>query len=665
MGPLRVLLLVLLALHVTAAFSQEDPARLDSILPLLDPSVKDTNQLDMLIMVAESWATSKRAFPYLERLDTLSRTLLKDPDPDVRRRARHARGAFNFFTGYHAKFARNIPLALTSFHAALNDFSVYNEQHAMGECHDALGVMLRAAGEPDLAGNAFRSELTLGRAIQHSKLQVQALVHLAATAMDLEEFAAATAFLDSCNADTPEDSSMVLNERARLLVLRKEPDQAIATLEQSLGIARRADNPWDQLPVLAPLARTLFAIGSFKQSGGVAKACIKVAIEVGDETAQCICLVLAGKAAWAAGDLHNAERSFVRALDLAEENDNIGISREMGDEGSMVSAAHELKNLYTKQGRTTDALVMTELWALLKDSVQHMSGQEELIALQFKQQLVLDSITHEAEKQHTELVHEQRITKERELRYALLISGAFLLVIVLAVWSRMRSMAKTNAIILAAQQELVESERQREAEIVRTGIASDLHDELGSELTKITLHGSEAVRTLRNDPDIASEHLERMKGLSRSIGNSLNDIVWAVDPEHDTLHGLIDHAREFANRMTEDTGIELVLNMDHTESDRPIDPATKRDLFLVLKEALNNALKHAEATRIELSIIGTKKELTLYIQDNGKGRNGQVKDRVGNGTANMERRARRLGAILTVHSSPSAGTKVQLTLPWS
>ncbi|MBL7983916.1 MAG: hypothetical protein JNM91_02910, partial [Flavobacteriales bacterium] len=109
--------------------AQENPARLDSIVPLLDPAKKDTTQLTMLIWACESWSTSPKAFPFLHRLDTLSAELLLHSSARVRERARHARGAFHFFTGYHAKFERNIPRALASFQQAITDFQAGGHEH--------------------------------------------------------------------------------------------------------------------------------------------------------------------------------------------------------------------------------------------------------------------------------------------------------------------------------------------------------------------------------------------------------------------------------------------------------------------------------------------------------------------------------------------------------
>lgn len=96
--------------------------------------------------------------------------------------------------------------------------------------------------------------------------------------------------------------------------------------------------------------------------------------------------------------------------------------------------------------------------------------------------------------------------------------------------------------------------------------------------------------------------MDRISALSKQVGATFGDIVWAVNPQHDTVQGLIDQTRKYAGRMLVDSGITADLTFAHVGPDRMLDPATKRDIFLVLKEALNNVLKHAKATHVIVSL---------------------------------------------------------------
>ena len=642
------------------ARAQENPARMDSVLQLLDRNKHDTLQLGMLIIMAESWYTSSNAFPYIARLDTLSAELLQHPSVAVRKRAQHARGAFHYFTGYHAKFTRNVPLALSSFHAAIADFGVGEHHHAVAESYDALGVLYRAVDEPDKAVQAFREELRLAQLIGHDHLQVQALVHLAAAYADLGDTSTAFAMLDKCAKGGSADSSAVLNERARLRTEQGRVQDAIGLLRRSLNMARRSDNPWDRLPVLAPLARNLLLAGASAEAREIAWECAQLAERMGDQGAHCGCVMLTGIAARAAGDLRGSEDLLLKGLRLAERNGDVGAARELGDEGSMLRAAAELKELYRTQGRTAEALAMTDRWAMFKDSVQRMDGREELLLFEFEKQQLRDSLSTAAKARAGELRHAQQITSEKNRRNLLLVIGAGIIAITLLIWGRLRQMRRSRDAIVKTQGELIRSEKQREAEQVRTRIARDVHDQLGSELTKLSLLGSEIKATAAEGSTSVTGLADDIERIAGEAGRSLRDIVWAVDPQHDSMLGLMDRSRQYCDRMLGKSGIAHSVECSVEGRDQAIDPATKRDLYLILCEAVNNAVKYAKANEISVRFTAYGGRVRLQVQDDGAGFNVPQALRVGNGLRNMKERAARLGAELVIASEPGGGTVVRL-----
>ena len=655
-----VMALLVACIPLGRMHAQENPARLDSVLPLLDATKKDTVQLTLLIWVAESWTTSPVAMPYLRRLDSLSNELLRDPEPRVRKKALHARGAFHFFIGYHAKFERNIPLALSSFHRAVRDFGAGGHLHAVGESQDALGITLRVVGSLEKAEDAFREELRIAKDIGDDKLMDQALVHLAGVMADRGDLALAEAHLDACASGTPEDSSAVLNARARIMLLRKRPDEAEKLLVKSLSIAKRSDNPWDQLPVLAPLARILLQQDRPKDGIAYALQCANLAKEMGDPAAQCACIVLVGMGERQRGDAARAEVLLKDGLALAERNRNVGVARELGDEGSMLFAAAQLKELYKAQGRTADALAMTDRWALLKDSVEHMNGRDEVRLIEFHGEQLRDSLVHASALSQAAVQGERNVADERNRRNMVLCGAIVLGLAIIALWSRLRLVRRTRDAIVEAQEKLVSAEKQREAAQVRTRIARDVHDQLGSDLTKLSMLGTEMKASVRDDPSALAALAHDIDRLASEAGRSLSDIVWAVDPQHDSMVGLMDRARQFCERMLGNSGIAHTIECVVEGRDHPIDPATKRDLYLILRETLNNAIKYAQATSIDVRFNSREDRVRLQVTDNGKGFNMMHAMRNGNGLRNVKERAERLGAELVIASEPGGGTLVRL-----
>jgi len=637
------------------AFAQENPERLDSVIRQLDRTSEDTIQLALLISACESWYTSNNAFPYMQRLDSLSKKLLTSSDPAVRERAVHARGAFHFFTGYHAKFARNIPLALHSFHAAMDEFGSIGSQGALAETYDALGILFRAVGDHEQAFAAFLEERRIAASLQRPHITTQALVHLAACAADQGDFQAATLYLDSCGAGSPTDSSAVLNERARIATINGNRPTAIQLLQESLAIAKRSTNPWDQLPVLAPLARAHYAMDQNTDGLSTAKECERISKEVGDQTAFCTCMVLVGEGERRTGQTKSAEGKLLDALQLAHEIGNIGAARELGDEGSVLHITELLGRHYREQGRVAEALKMSDAWIVAQGELQRMSGRDEMLVMAFREEQLIDSLEYVNTTERESLLHAAKVQSERSKTIMLFAFAILVALIALVIWSRSRLLARSNAAILAAQQQLVESEKAREADVVRTRIASDIHDQLGSHLTKLVMLSDEVIAN-HVDKGSTLKTTNAIKRVAHDATRSLSDIVWAVDPHQDDLSSLVERIRSHSLHMLEGTAIEHTIDCVHTGTHQRIDPSTKRDIQLIHREALNNAIKHAQATRIDVVMNSGPDRIVLRISDNGIGL-GETAGIAGNGVRNMHRRAERIGATLRLERTEK-GTAV-------
>lgn len=281
----------------------------------------------------------------------------------------------------------------------------------------------------------------------------------------------------------------------------------------------------------------------------------------------------------------------------------------------------------------------------------------------------LAKVQAEFEHQKETVLAEARLSAERVKRRNALIGGSLLsvLLVVLAFFyhaSRRsgRLLSEKNTEILRAQEQLVLSEKAREAERVRTRIASDIHDEIGSELTKITFMGRELERSVVDDPGASGQLASRIRMLSTEVGAKLGEVVWAVDPANEHVRDLVAQVHAHAQRMSAGTGIAVDLDLEHSGENRALDPASKRDLHLLIKEALHNALKHAGATRITVSLHTTPAGYGFRIQDDGQGFDPGTVREGGNGLRNMRQRAERLKARFNL--TVDQGTLVEVEGNW-
>ena len=198
---------------------------------------------------------------------------------------------------------------------------------------------------------------------------------------------------------------------------------------------------------------------------------------------------------------------------------------------------------------------------------------------------------------------------------------------------------------------------------MRTRIATDLHDDIGASLTQIALL-TEVLRQRRGDEDpTLSSSLSKIAGVSRELVDSMSDIVWAINPARDHLSDLTQRMRRFASDTLAARGVKLVFRAPEANLAAKLGADTRREVYLVFKEAVNNAARHSGCTRAEIEVATTSAWLTLTVRDDGTGFDAAA-DRVGdgNGLCSMRRRAEAFGGSLEIRSEPD-GTAVTLRCP--
>ena len=199
-----------------------------------------------------------------------------------------------------------------------------------------------------------------------------------------------------------------------------------------------------------------------------------------------------------------------------------------------------------------------------------------------------------------------------------------------------------------------------ETERLRTRLASDLHDDIGSTLSQIAIL-SEVTRTVVSDDPRAADPLERIARLSRESVDAMGDIVWAVDPHRDTPVHLAKRMRRLASDLLPPVGITLGFHVADV-TDAHLGPDVRREVFLIFKEVLNNIVRHAHATHVDVNLALSPHRLELTVQDDGCGAAPDASGD-GHGLWSMRRRAESVGGILDVETRKGRGTRVMLTVP--
>lgn len=188
-------------------------------------------------------------------------------------------------------------------------------------------------------------------------------------------------------------------------------------------------------------------------------------------------------------------------------------------------------------------------------------------------------------------------------------------------------------------------------------MAREIHDDLGSSLTAMGL----ITELLQRQPEFRNNpHIEKISVSTREMIARTNEIIWAVNTSNDTLGSLLAHTRKLATEFLQPAGIAFVYQEEGGQQDQPIGNMMRRNIYLTVKEALHNVVKHSGAANVEITIAVKNNRLHIAITDDG---NGATANTSGNGLGlrNMNRRMNEIGG--TWQLIPGKGTKILLSCP--
>jgi len=205
------------------------------------------------------------------------------------------------------------------------------------------------------------------------------------------------------------------------------------------------------------------------------------------------------------------------------------------------------------------------------------------------------------------------------------------------------------------------AELQHAAEAERARIARDLHDELGAGLTEVTLLASTGFGDFKSQKK-GDDRFGTIAEKARALVSRLDVIVWAIDPSRNSLQAFADYVGSYAKEFLSASDIVCRLKIPIECVAITLEGTARHNLFLAIKESLNNIVRHAAATEVELQLIQLDHHLEIMIVDNGRGFDVAAVGR-GHGLANLHQRLRALDGQCCIESQPGRGTKIKLVVP--
>ena len=197
---------------------------------------------------------------------------------------------------------------------------------------------------------------------------------------------------------------------------------------------------------------------------------------------------------------------------------------------------------------------------------------------------------------------------------------------------------------------------------LRNKIARDLHDDIGSTLSGISMLSNIMQKEVVSNPLVVRQQLQKISSDTREMITNMADIIWSVNPQNDQLKHLFARMRQFAAQTLETKNIRVRIRFDENLVALKLSMDTRHNLYLIFKESVNNLAKYAEAAEADISLLQKDRCLQLIVKDNGKGFDIRMPPK-GNGLRNIQQRALDINATLLIEAAPGQGTVIFLRLP--
>ena len=206
--------------------------------------------------------------------------------------------------------------------------------------------------------------------------------------------------------------------------------------------------------------------------------------------------------------------------------------------------------------------------------------------------------------------------------------------------------------------------QQLRTQHIRDNIARDLHDDMGSYLGSISILSQNVEKLTQKDPEKARASLQKIGETARQVMDTMDDIVWSINPMHDSMEQIMNRMKDFGNEIFFSQEVEMEFLASESIKKINISLEKRRDFFLVFKEALTNIQKYAQASKVSVQLLSNGNHITMLIKDNGCGFDidnlPKTRTMGGNGLKNMQSRAEKLGGKLQIESKVNIGTSIKL-----
>lgn len=656
----------------------------DSLITVLKATTNDTSRLSVLNEIIES-SDDIEVWPrFNEDMKNIAVRLLDNKDEKVRKKARESYAISLNNKGYFYNLQGKYNEALPFYEQSLKLSLEIGDRVNAGSCINNIAVIYDIKGDYITAIKYYSESYDLAIETQDSSGSAQALhniAHLQERQGNLTEAVSNYQKSISVFRKTGDGNYLAssLNNLGMILYRQQEYQKAkeyffeglaicssshekagIAKAFHNLGsVLRGQDSLTNALPYLEQslkirreindkrgIAYTLNEIGLvFLEQGKTQDAfqnkmeALKILKEVGDKEGLAFANIGLGNVLLKLGRL-------TEALQYAEAG--LNISTQLALPLNIESAAGLLKYIYKQQKQYEKSLAFADLEFKMHDSILNENTRKSILQQKY---------TYETEKKEEQIkllnqdneIKSLAIQKQTVIRNSLIAASILIIMLGFLIVNRIQLRKKLE------QQQAVLEERRR--------ISTDMHDDLGSNLSKISLMSEVLKRNIHNEKE--KDDLENISSSAQNALEKMSEIVWTLNPKNDKLGNLLAYIRKYSVEYFESTAILCKINFPAEIANVELTGEQRRNIFLAVKESLHNVFKHSGASLVEVKFIDESGTQTISIHDNGKGIDTNLLGKradgtFGNGLDSMRQRMELIkGAFQVVNNK---GTLINLII---
>jgi signal transduction histidine kinase len=326
-------------------------------------------------------------------------------------------------------------------------------------------------------------------------------------------------------------------------------------------------------------------------------------------------------------------------------NKGLSLAKEIGSPSDIRNCYKSLADLDSVKGNFKQSLENYKMFINYRDSLVNKKNTKKMMQIQMQYEFDKKESLAKVEQEKKDALALKEMQKQKLIRNGFVGGFAVLLIFVVIIF------------IIRLQREkirLIKKERNR--------ISRELHDDIGAELSRITVI-SQHLQEKTNKNDEMYEKLGKISEAGKKVLGSIGEIIWTMNPQKNNLESIFAYIRRYVSEYLEMSGIEVNIEFPDKIPTNSVSDEYRRNIFLVIKEAIYNITKHSAATRVRLTMKFRKRWAEVEISDNGTGFSVKEKQNWGNGLSNMNQRMKDIGGSFQITSDKNQGTLIKLTFP--